>query len=196
MARKKKSLSADDVALWQKVTQSVEPLNEPVQMDSVLETFIPAIPAKQAVLMQTTAPREPAKRTRTVQQTPSIFQSTPAPTSPNMDKKNFKKLVQGRKEIDATLDLHGMTSAQAQSTFTRFISQGSRMGLRLVLVITGKGNKTHMDEFNRPRSGVLKSSLPDWVRSAGLSDKVLQVTPAQQKHGGGGAFYVYLRRSR
>ncbi|MBT6895418.1 MAG: Smr/MutS family protein, partial [Rhodobacterales bacterium] len=52
------------------------------------------------------------------------------------------------------------------------------------------------DEFQRPINGVLRQSLPDWLSGPSVSDKVLQVTQAQPKHGGTGAFYVYLRRKR
>ena len=70
------------------------------------------------------------------------------------------------------------------------------MGNRLLLIITGKGNKKTVDEFNRPKSGVLRSGVPEWLKSGPMSDAVLQVMQAHPKHGGGGAYYVYLRRRR
>ena len=76
------------------------------------------------------------------------------------------------------------------------ISQSHLLGKRLIIVITGKGKHKGFDEFQRPINGVLRKSMPDWVNNSAISQKVLQVTPAQPKHGGDGAFYVYLRRQR
>ncbi|MEO0358755.1 MAG: Smr/MutS family protein, partial [Pseudomonadota bacterium] len=69
-------------------------------------------------------------------------------------------------------------------------------GVRCVLVITGKG-RAKLDHGPIPeRAGVLRRSLPMWLRQPPLAQAILDVTPAHQKHGGGGAFYVYLRRAR
>ena len=119
-----------------------------------------------------------------------------AKVSPNMDKRNFQRLLKGRIEIDETLDLHGMTAEQARAQLVLALQRAHGRGARLVLVITGKGKRTHIDEFNRPRSGVLRAALPDWLRAGALAGIVLQVTQAHPRHGGKGAFYVYLRRRR
>jgi len=99
-------------------------------------------------------------------------------------------------EIDGTLDLHGMTADQAKARLLAYITQSHAMGMRLILVITGKGKHKGYDEFHRPVGGVLRQSLPDWLRGPTLSNKILQVSQAQPKHGGAGAYYVYLRRIR
>ena len=113
-----------------------------------------------------------------------------------MDKRNFQRLLKGKMDIDATLDLHGMTADQAKQHLTLFLRNAHKRHLRMILVITGKGRIHGVDEFNRPKGGVLRQSLPDWLRSPALGHLVLQVTPAQQRHGGSGAWYVYLRRIR
>ena len=46
------------------------------------------------------------------------------------------------------------------------------------------------------RHGILRHSLPHWLAAPPLSGRILQVAPAHQRHGGAGAFYVYLRRQR
>ncbi|HKL64840.1 MAG TPA: Smr/MutS family protein, partial [Roseovarius sp.] len=67
---------------------------------------------------------------------------------------------------------------------------------RLVLVVTGKG-KDRDDGGPIPvRNGVLRHNVPQWLRAAPLGPLVLQVTEAHARHGGGGAYYVYLRRRR
>ncbi len=124
------------------------------------------------------------------------FLDRPADVSPNMDKRSFQRLLKGKIEIDATLDLHGLTAEQARQQLRSFILSAHSRGSRLILVITGKGKKAGYDEFGRPRLGVLKKGVPEWLRGNDLSSSILQVTQAHGRHGGGGAYYVYLRRKR
>ncbi|OZA05706.1 MAG: hypothetical protein B7Y02_15405 [Rhodobacterales bacterium 17-64-5] len=86
--------------------------------------------------------------------------------------------------------------AEAHPELIRFILNAQSAGLRLVLVITGKG-KPGPDHGPIPvRTGVLRHQVPHWLHMAPLGPAVLQVTEAHLKHGGGGAYYVYLRRGR
>jgi DNA-nicking Smr family endonuclease len=74
------------------------------------------------------------------------------------------------------------------------VAEAHARGLRLVLVITGKG-KARDDYGPIPtRTGVLRHQVPQWLSSGALRPLVLQVAEAHQRHGGSGAFYVYLRR--
>ena len=65
----------------------------------------------------------------------------------------------------------------------------------LSALITGKGRPPE-DSWQPQRSGILRHSLPHWLAAPPLTGRVLQVAPAHQRHGGTGAFYVYLRRQR
>jgi DNA-nicking Smr family endonuclease len=42
---------------------------------------------------------------------------------------------------------------------------------------------------------VLRHQVPQWLRLPPLGNVVMQVTPAHIRHGGHGAYYVYLRRA-
>ena len=196
MARKKRQLSDDDRQLWHRLTERVDPLHP--EKKSPPPAIFP--PKKASPRREPAAPIKPFRIGDKAQTAPPdrkpAINETAAKVSPNMDKRNFQRLLKGRLEIDATLDLHGMTAEQARQRLVLSLQQAHARGARLVLVITGKGKRTHIDEFNRPRSGVLRESLPDWLRSGALSGIVLQVTQAHPKHGGKGAFYVYLRRRR
>jgi len=189
----KRGLSEEDIAIWQQITRRIErlkpeaPAPKPVLKKSIVGTSKKSEPTFVEPFQIGSKANPKA--------TPHISKRS-EDRSPNMDRKNFQRLLKGKFEIDATLDLHGLTSDQAKAQMIQFISNSHRMGFRLVLVITGKGKRTHTDTFNRERGGVLRQSLPDWVRSSSITDKVLQVTQAQPKHGGSGAFYVYLRRKR
>jgi DNA-nicking Smr family endonuclease len=119
----------------------------------------------------------------------------PAPTLPVMDRKAFTRLKRGKSKPEARIDLHGMTLAEAESVLNGFLLRAHGAGKRLVLVITGKGRARADDDPVPVRTGILRQQVPLWLRRPPLSAIVLDVTEAHQRHGGGGALYVYLRRT-
>jgi DNA-nicking Smr family endonuclease len=115
----------------------------------------------------------------------------------HMDHKTFGRMKRGKLVPDRKLDLHGMTLAQAHPALHRFVQQAHADGLRLLLVVTGKG-RSGTDEglpIPAPR-GILRQQVPQWLTSGTMRPFVLQVTDAHRRHGGAGAYYVYLRRAR
>ena len=106
----------------------------------------------------------------------------------------MKKLRRGKLAPEARIDLHGMTLAEAHVALTGFILMSRTLGRRLVLVITGKGRSRGGSAPMQP--GALRQQVPDWLRLPPLGEAVLQVAPAHRRHGGEGAYYVYLRRGR
>jgi DNA-nicking Smr family endonuclease len=113
-----------------------------------------------------------------------------------MDAKAHGRLKRGKLRPEARIDLHGMTLAQAHPALIGFIQRAATDGRRLVLVITGKGKSRDEGGPIPTRLGVLRHQVPGWLAAPPLGPLVLQVTPAHQRHGGGGAYYVYLRRNR
>jgi DNA-nicking Smr family endonuclease len=100
-------------------------------------------------------------------------------------------------DIEGKLDLHGMTQAQAHEALSQFILKSHQAGKRCVLVITGKGGQNTGDEEERGQTrGILRRRLPEWISHPALHDLVLSMETAQPKHGGSGAVYLYLRRTR
>ena len=114
----------------------------------------------------------------------------------NMDNKSFGKMKRGKLKPEARIDLHGMTLAEAHPELLAFILGSQAVGRRLVLVITGKGKDRDDGGPIPTRFGVLRHQVPQWMALPPISQAILQVTPAHLKHGGHGAYYVYLRRSR
>lgn len=113
-----------------------------------------------------------------------------------MDKRAFGHLKRGKLVPEAKIDLHGMTLDRAHPALTQFIMRAWHGKKRLVLVITGKG-KDRIEHGPIPmRRGVLRQQVPQWLSLPPLKSVVLQVADAHQRHGGGGAYYVYLRRQR
>jgi DNA-nicking Smr family endonuclease len=106
-----------------------------------------------------------------------------------VDRANAERLKRGLHPIEARLDLHGKTQAEAHHALAAFIHSSSEAGRRCVLVITGRG-------LGPSGPGVLKSAVPRWLEEAGLRRKILAIAPAQPRDGGAGALYLLLRRHR
>lgn len=97
----------------------------------------------------------------------------------------FRKLRLGQYQIEARLDLHRMTVAQAREALLRFMSDSLRYDVRCGLITHGKGE-------GRPEPGKLKSCVAAWLPQL---DEVLAFHSAQQHHGGTGATYVLIKKS-
>ncbi|MGH7045736.1 MAG: Smr/MutS family protein [Stellaceae bacterium] len=106
-----------------------------------------------------------------------------------IDRANAERLKRGLHPIEARLDLHGRTQAEAHRELAEFVDAAYRAGRRCVLIITGRGLGP-----NGP--GVLKRAVPRWLAQPGLRRHVLAIAAAQPRHGGAGALYLLLRRQR
>jgi DNA-nicking Smr family endonuclease len=86
--------------------------------------------------------------------------------------------------IDATLDLHGMTSMEAEIALDSFFARAGRTGCQKVLIVHGKG-------LHSKSEPVLANFVKLWLErqaSAGRTGK------ADQADGGGGATWVLMKR--
>jgi DNA-nicking Smr family endonuclease len=187
---RRRDLREDERDLWEHVTRDVRKARvrkaEPAQK-SVAEPKSP-----------------PAPRVKPLS-APARVLSPPQPkrTAPpfGVDGATAERLRRGKIEPDATIDLHGLTQAQAHARLVAFVRRGHVMGSRCLLVITGKGSPNVRDETahrfvmpERSKAGVLRTLVPLWLEE--LRSFVTGVHSAHQRHGGGGALYVYLRRKR
>jgi len=115
--------------------------------------------------------------------------------APGVDKRLFDRLRRGQLPIEATLDLHGMTQAEAHRALDDFIANGRRVGRRCLLVVTGKGGRGQ-DDVSALAGGVLRRAVPGWLNAPANREQLLAFAPARPKHGGWGALYLLLRRQR
>lgn len=115
-----------------------------------------------------------------------------------LDGNTQDRLDRGLIAPDATLDLHGMTQDRAHRTLIRFLQNARQYDNRLIVVVTGKGNPRAPDAaaWTESPHGVLKEMVPRWLAEPELKGLIARVQPAHVRHGGGGALYVYLRKSR
>jgi DNA-nicking Smr family endonuclease len=191
----RRKLKSDEVELWEQVAKSATPLKLPQSIKTVAKPK-PNKPIKQTEkfeLNKFEVGEKAAQKSVKNDLKPSI--STALENAPvQMDYKSFKKMKRGKSTPEATFDLHGMTVAQAHSALIHFLMTSYSRNMRLVLIITGKG-KFQKDTGPIPRQvGILRHQVPQWLRMPPLRDKVLQVSEAHGKHGGSGAYYVYLRK--
>lgn len=198
MARKRRNLGPEDRELWDRVVSNATPLVDKTKLWT--ETAMSTAPSHRPK-----PAKHAAKSGHTTQPAGFRVGERAAPKPPHgkaparplsMDAKTHGKMKRGKLAPQARIDLHGMTQAEALPALTGFIMMSHAAGHRLVLVITGKGK--HRDEPGPipPRKGVLRHHVPHWLRSGALQPLVLEVSEAHLKHGGSGAFYVYLRRKR
>lgn len=200
MARRR-ILRPEEEQLWQEVARSIRPTSEAalarlrksVHVAEPLVHATPVVPDPKPLFaaFRLGEKARPLRSAAHIAPTPA---EALAQAPLQMDARKHAKMTRGKLDPEARIDLHGMTMAEAHPELIRFILNAQTAGLRLVLVITGKG-KPGPDHGPIPtRMGVLRHQVPHWLHMAPLGPAILQVTEAHLKHGGGGAYYVYLRR--
>lgn len=188
----KKQLSAEDRDLWRRVTETAIPLDPDRNGPAAVPTGKPKEPPqiRPFRIGQTALP--PAPRHDLAPTLHEDLSHRPV----KMDRRRFDRLRRGKLDPEGRIDLHGMTLDRAHPALTGFILNAHASGKRLVLVITGKGRNGLDDGPIPQRRGLLKHQVPQWLSSPPLGAVVLQIAAAHRKHGGSGAYYVYLRRQR
>lgn len=200
MARRR-HLKPEEEELWQAVARTAQPMHpQKPQAPRPGAIDLPASLAKEKAPIPQ-APLQPFRVGETARTVlghdllPDL--STRLSAAPlRMDAKAFARMSRGKLSPEARIDLHGLTLAEAHPRLIGFIMNAQAQGLRLVLVITGKGRRPAGDGPIPQRHGILKHQVPQWLSQTPLGPAVLQVAEAHLRHGGSGAYYVYLRRPR
>ena len=183
-SRRKRALSEEEHALWESVAKQIKPLRKKPRAakapaaDAGTDAVKPVAPPK---------PLSPAQMARAPK--PQLPPAAP-PLAP-LGRRERSQLSRGRKQIDARLDLHGMTQTRAHRALFGFLQRAHGEGLTFVLVITGKGKMGVESE-----RGVLRRQVPQWLGLPEFRSLVVGFEEAHVGHGGEGALYVRIRRSR
>ena len=129
----------------------------------------------------------------------------------NKDKEDWKRFVSGNDKLTdkefnigknkiekrRTIDLHGFTLEQANKTIESFINKSFKDEVSKLIVVTGKGlhSKNESNPFVSNKLSILKYSIPEFIKSNDvLMKKIIEIKDADIKDGGGGAFYIYLKK--
>jgi len=189
--RRTRGLQPEDADLWYRVVQSVTPMHArpPRPLTAMDPTPTAEKPHRRATRIEPFHIGERASRDHVA------IRPQPEPAV-QMDHKAFIRMARGKLAPQARIDLHGMTLAEAHPELIHFVLGAHAAGHRLVLVITGKGRRGTEGGAIPQRTGILRHQVPHWLTMPPLAPLILQVAEAHLKHGGGGALYVYLRRTR
>jgi DNA-nicking Smr family endonuclease len=191
---RRRNLTPEEKALWRKAMRGVAPIQR-AQADPLLGAPLSGI-KKPVKTQPPPVAGNPLPMNRGFRSDPAAFtgdHDSFRAGDPRLD----RHVRRGRMGIDAVLDLHGHTQLSARTTLLAFLTTAHAQGRRCVLVITGKGGlgAGKLGEHLLGR-GVLRARMRDWLKEGAFRALVTRASPAHQKHGGGGAFYVFLKPPR
>lgn len=192
--KRRRGLTPEEEALWRKAMRDVAP-------------FRGKKPSLEALVSKAKETR-PGNDVGPIRRAPALGRAhAPTPLSPRAehpfaagDPRLDRLAGRGRLAIDAVLDLHGHSQRTARGVLGRFVAEQHGKGARCLLVITGKGAPSLSfggaeKSFDQGAGrGVLKARLHDWLAEEPLRKLISRASPAHPRHGGGGAFYIFLKR--
>ena len=98
-----------------------------------------------------------------------------------------------------SIDLHGYTLDEANKTIEEFIKKAFSENVNKLIIVTGKGlhSENEKDPYVSKDLGILKYSVPEFITNdKDLMSKINEITDAKIEDGGGGAFYIYLKKKK
>ncbi len=108
----------------------------------------------------------------------------------HLEKKNFKI---------KSIDLHGYSLDQANKAIEDFIYKAYSESVNKLIVVTGKGlhSENEKDPYISKDLGILKYSVPEFIsNNTGLMSMINEIADAKIEDGGGGAFYILLKKNK
>ena len=181
--RRKRALSEEERALWERIAKEIKPLRKKPRSGKTEPASAEAETTAAGKAQTPPKSLAPAKM-------PPATRPIGPPLAP-LGRRERAQLSRGRKQIDARLDLHGMTQTRAHRELFGFLQRAHSDGLTFVLVITGKGRAG-----DDPERGVLRRQVPQWLGLPEFRSLVVGFDEAHIGHGGEGALYVRIRRSK
>ena len=113
---------------------------------------------------------------------------------PNKD--NLEKINKVKKT--KSLDLHGYSLDEANQVIENFIKKSYKEKISKLIIVTGKGlhSNNEKDPYVSKDLGILKYSVPEFVKNnLELMKIISDIKEASIEDGGGGAFYIYLKKN-
>jgi DNA-nicking Smr family endonuclease len=188
---RRRQLSDDERALWTGFVRSIKPLRKSKQVPEPAAEVIAKPPVKPEAKPEVKPARKSPTRSETA---PSRAVAPPSRKPPPLEplgRRLKQRVARGREPIEARLDLHGLTQTEAHTALLRFLRRAQGDGVRMALVVTGKGSSERHAE-----RGVLKRQVPMWLALPEFRPLIVGFEDAHVGHGGQGALYVRLRRDK
>ena len=119
-------------------------------------------------------------------------------TSPKIEieieKNKLRRIKNGKITIGGTIDLHGFSLKEAEVRLRHFVGESFQLRRPFLLIITGKGSNSKPNIYGKTQT--IKSEINKWLSDQFYNDKVQYISKALDKHGGEGAFYLFLKKSK
>ena len=112
---------------------------------------------------------------------------------PNKD----EKLSNKKKFSIKSFDLHGYSLDEANNKINDLIKDSYEKGVKKLIIVTGKGlhSQNEKDPYISKNLGILKHSVPEYIKNSNeLMSLISEIKQANKEDGGGGAFYLYLKK--
>ncbi|MDR0406953.1 MAG: Smr/MutS family protein [Holosporales bacterium] len=170
-------LSADERALWQAYVRDIVPYKKETDIPSPAVSInlpLPSFERKNVRFHAKDRPIEPVKKTK----------STLVPAKLLLLPKKTQRTI----HFTARCDLHGHSIDAAFHVTLQFLMHAFKEKHKIVLLITGKGTNS------KEAQETLHTLLPRWLKEIPCLYYVRGFAQASLKHGGNGAFYLFLRK--
>ena len=98
-----------------------------------------------------------------------------------------------------SIDLHGYSLDQANKIIENFIYESYKEKIYKIIVVTGKGlhSQNEKDPYVSKDLSILKYSVPEFIsNNKNLMKIIYEIQDAKIKDGGGGAFYILLKKNK
>ena len=98
-----------------------------------------------------------------------------------------------------SIDLHGYTLEQANVAVENFIIRSYEEQIGKLIIVTGKGihSQNEKDPYISKDLSILKYSVPEFIsKNINLMNIINDIQDASIEDGGGGAFYIFLKRKK
>ncbi|MAP93341.1 MAG: hypothetical protein CMK07_00165 [Ponticaulis sp.] len=200
--KKTRALSQREERMWQRVARTVRKIEgrhpDPEDAKPSTESLEPSKQQPDVIPPAIAPPSRPRASAAdlekllnpdsTLHKKPSILQAETnkqVSSAGPANRGEERKIRRGKLETGPRLDLHGHTQDSARTALFQFVRFHQSQNEVSVLVITGKG---------RAGKGVIRQRFLDWLSEPEFKLIVSGYAQAHRKHGGDGAFYVFLRK--
>ena len=129
------------------------------------------------------------------------------------DKKDWEKFITSEEKVidkdsksnlktrqkNKYIDLHGYTLEAANKKIENIIIESYLEKIKKIIIITGKGlhSQNEKNPYASKDLSILKYSIPEFIKNNPALIKLInKIEEASIEDGGGGAFYIYLKKKQ